>query len=317
MINRNDVEALHAAEREIMRRPIRSRQIELLDYTPTDSKSELRLAAPGTISVFFADKGAGILDEIRDAVRHGNGQDIKVAQKLKKRLAGRPNLSVKKSVAMLQAAPALADVRYGGLAVCSNMFVPEDLDVAMCIVPYNGGPLAKTGFTLVEHYQPEAAEGQSLDAVLVKASPPLSKAEEAALNQLSPDQFEINIGKPSLMCGGYTWATVGITAVGIIATGIGAVAIAAAGTFEASAVIAATGMTVVYGTQFHDPGSLAKAVQEQGIDLKRLKLAKGAVEPGAEQIANAAVQRLGPAATARSLLMLRADLLTKKFRARS
>jgi hypothetical protein len=62
----------------------------------------------------------------------------------------------------------------------------------LAVLPYNGGRLPKTAFTLVEHYRD--GDDAALDVVLLWHIPPLSRAEVAALRQAPSDQLELNVG---------------------------------------------------------------------------------------------------------------------------
>src|SRR5207237_7290422 len=59
-------------------------------------------------------------------------------------------------------------------------------------LPYNGGRLARGGFTLAEH--PRTEEDTSLDVLVLRNTPPLSKAERSALTKVPAEQRELNVG---------------------------------------------------------------------------------------------------------------------------
>jgi hypothetical protein len=92
------------------------------------------------------------------------------------------------------------------------LYVPDDLDV--CVVPmaYNGGSLALDEFTLVEHFLP--GTDTQLEAVALRHSPPLSPAERAALAAVPDDQCEMNVTSP-MMCYAITGVTIVATVIAV------------------------------------------------------------------------------------------------------
>jgi hypothetical protein len=301
-----DLRALNIAEREALARPIRSKQLSLVDYTPSDPNSVDRLADPGTLTVLIAPAGAPILEDVRTAAEKGNAEDIELARMIRVELSRRRRVPIPEATQALVVAPVLADLRYGGLTLASSVFLPPDYEFAAGMIPYNGGPLAADGFSLIERYQ--AGSVEKLDALILRATPPLSDAERAALEQLPPDETEMNLS--SVVYRPCSWTTIAVA--GAVAASVAvfsAIGIAAAGTFAAEAVIAATGMTIVYGARFDEPDALTEALLAA---KKRLSQSGGSLESlGDEQrlLAEEAISGLGPAGTARALLMFRRDLL--------
>ena len=178
--------------REAEGRPIRIRAVKVVDYVPTNPKSDKQLVAPGTATAFFAKKGSKILKEIEKAARAGNGSDEEIAQRLAKQFASRSPVSLSEAVRSLQSQPVFGDLRYGGATLARNIFVPEDFEVSVIPFPYNGGRLATEGFKFVERYD-EKRDGQ-IDTLILRYLPPLSRAEEAALKKVPANQLELNVG---------------------------------------------------------------------------------------------------------------------------
>lgn len=190
-----DLDTLGAAALEAESRPMRCSPIEILEYTPSSGDPARQLAGPGTVTLFLARKGSPVLDEIRAAA--SGGQDQQLTARLRAQSKGRTPLPLNRALEMLKAQPVFADVRYGGLTLASNYFVPGDAACSAVVLPYNGGRLARQGFTLVEHWR--AADDSPLQAVALLHAPPLTAAEKAALEQVPADQLELNVGK-SYMC---------------------------------------------------------------------------------------------------------------------
>jgi hypothetical protein len=155
-------------------------------------------------------------------------------------------------------APVLADVRYGGNTLNAGITVPQNIDCAVAIFPYNGGRLAEDGFELVEY--PKAGTSDRLEAVVVEVSPGLSAAETAALQLVPGSQLGRNIGVSLDCC--TTWWAVGFVTAGLA----GAVALGAAG---AATLIVVAGITAV---------QLGRATNLSDAEIKKLGPAASARE---------------------------------------
>ncbi len=196
------------AFRETQARPIRVTNLDVIDRSPLSD-----IGASGAITVFIARKGSGALDDVRVAVTEGSGYSQKVLDRLRgpteAPFAGF-EISLPEFVQMVVRAPVFADVRYGGEVLNRGLFLPEGLDLAISVFPYNGGRLAREGFSLAEHYQ----EGTdvALEGLVVRASPPLTAAERAALDKVPEDQSVLNVGT-ALSCKTTWWAVAVMTAV--------------------------------------------------------------------------------------------------------
>lgn len=188
--------------------------------------------APGTMTLLVARAGSRVLAELRAAIKEGEAG----LEKFRKRLAeqyrnahGAPREAVVKTMVN---APVLADVRYGGNTVSSGIFVPQNIDCAVAVFPYNGGPLSAEGFELVEY--PKEGSTERLEGIVVETSPKLSAAEQAALQLVPASQLGRNVGA-SLDCD-TTWWAVGLVGAGL-ATAATVGALAAAGVIGTAAVI--------------------------------------------------------------------------------
>jgi hypothetical protein len=206
-------EPIRAVALEVEARPSRTSKIEVLDYRPSHRDEHLFLAKPGTVTLFLARRGAEVLSEIRHLVGTSSDKDRLLTARLMSQFERRTVVTLEKAAALLTAQPVFASVRYHGRTLAQSLFVPDDLDVCVVPMPYNGGHLSLDEFTLVEHYLPDAAD--RLEAIAIRHAPPLTRAEQAALNAVPEDQNEWNVSSP-MMC--YALTGVAIVAVVIGAT---------------------------------------------------------------------------------------------------
>ncbi len=189
-------------------RATRTTKLTVVHYRqPADG--ELALVTPGTVTAFVARAGAGILTELRKAL----AGDVKVQRTLiarvTKQLERRKPMALSAAVEVLGKQDVFGEIRYGGRALASNLFVPAGLDLCVVAMPYNGGRVAAAGFSLVEFLNDEDA-GQ-LEAVIVVSSPVLTAAERAALRLVPADQIGSNIGRAA-MC----WAVTAVTVAAVV-----------------------------------------------------------------------------------------------------
>jgi len=212
-------------------RAIRVSKIEVISNKAPGAKEKPTFGLPGTMTVFVARKGSPALADLRQAIREGNEATSRMREKLINQYTRIPK-SAKGLPEQIMSAPVFADIRYGGMTVNSGVFVPKGVDMAVIILPYNGGRLASEGFTLVEHHK-EGTE-QQLEAVVMRADPELTDAERAALNMVPKEQLVRNVGV-ALRCD-TTWWAVGLVAAGLVT----AAAVGVAGTAGLIATIALT-----------------------------------------------------------------------------
>jgi hypothetical protein len=192
---------------------VRSRRLELLDYRPSDPQSEDLLVPPGSITLFLARQGSNLLGEIRQAVTSDRSRDVELARRLRDIYRRRKMVSLERAVEMLRAEDVFAEIQHGRFVLASSLFVPQDLEVAMVPLPYNGGPISRSGFHLLERIK-ESSDA-ALDGFLVRHSPALTRAELAALKLVPREVLDFNVGKAA-MC--YAITGVALVAVVIFAT---------------------------------------------------------------------------------------------------
>jgi len=245
---------------EAERRPVRVSQLEVIDYTEQFRPDALSLGSPGTMTVFVGRKGTRAIEDVRAALT-GQGDISKVLLRLRGSIRAPTHSAF---VEMMLQQPVFADIRYGGEVLNKGIFLPKDFDLVLSVLPYNGGRLARDGFSLVEHYSENSDAG--LSALVVQVSPPLTAAESAALRLVPEDQLVLNVGS-AIDCQTTYWFAAGI----------------------AFGIVTGAGVTV-------------------------LALAALMMAPGEEvHLTSDEINGLGPAASARTLLARRHELLRKKI----
>jgi hypothetical protein len=189
---------LVALDLETETRPIRSRRLEVLDYTPRGRRAGRHAVLPGTITIFVARAGSPRLAELRTALaasKEPASEAMDRADEIYRRIESRTQVAPTEAFELLRRQPVFADIRYGSATLATGVFVPEENEVGALIVAYNGGRLARGGFTLVEHVREADA---ALDVLVVRHAPPLTRAEAAALRLAPADQAELNVGLSGL-----------------------------------------------------------------------------------------------------------------------
>lgn len=200
----------HAVVLETEKRPTRLTRLEIIDNTPASPSIFPTLGAPGTLTIFIGRKGTGAIDDVRAAIESGD----KHLEKLKERFKGLKGNIAQNTDDLAQkiaAAPVFADIHYGDEVLNKGIFIPEGSELAISVLPYNGGRLISDGFTLVEHYQ--QGSDIELEALAVRVAPPLTAAEKAALAKVPADQEAYNVG-PSIWCD-TTWWDIAYLAVSV------------------------------------------------------------------------------------------------------
>ncbi|MGW4350725.1 hypothetical protein ACWELJ_01405 [Nocardia sp. NPDC004582] len=204
---------LQLAADELATRALRYREIEILDYIPSQPDRVL-LCPEGSVRVFVTAEGDPLLRQVRDAAAHSEGADVHLVENvIRPRFEGRTSLSPYQVWRLLQRSPVFASIRYGGRTLATNVFPPDDLGMVILDNPYNGGQLNPTTLTLVEHRRDDAEVG--LAAVALKYAPPLTPAERAALAQVPEDQLEGNMTIAGSCCHNGTFVVWAATAIAV------------------------------------------------------------------------------------------------------
>ena len=206
--------------REAERRPIRVSDVPVLDYT-YDWDAEHALAVPGTLSVFVARRGSTILKLVRTAARGGPKDLLRLQAAIDRQRNKRRPVNGALAARRMIASDVFADLRYAGDVLNKGIFLHGGVDLVRTTLPYNGGRLARTGFSLAE-YQREGSS-ESLQAVIVRTQPPKTEAEKAALNQVPANQITQNVGSP-MDCETTYWAVAAFVA-GLVGAAVTAAAV--------------------------------------------------------------------------------------------
>jgi hypothetical protein len=187
-----DIRSLDTFYDEVANRPIRQRTVEAIDYKPASKAPETHLGLEGTITLLAARKGSRLMADIRYSLRADPVDTRAVAERLYKQYRGRKPRTLSSAVKTVVRQPVFADVLHGDRVLLEGLFVPGDLEVAFIPLPYNGGELAAGGIVVVEH--PIAEDTDSLDILVLRHAPPLTRAEESAIRKVPAHQKAMNVG---------------------------------------------------------------------------------------------------------------------------
>jgi len=222
--NLRDFRILDLLATEAARRPIRRRQLEIMDYEPTDPRPETHLALEGTITLLVGRSGSRAMTEVREALATKPARTEAVARKLYLQYRKRKQVPLAKAVKTALEQPVFADVLHGDTVLTESLFVPKDMEIAFVPFPYNGGALADRGLVLIEH--PVSEDVEPLDVLALRHPPELSKAERAALNSVPPEQNSLNVGRSA---GSHACSVVALTLAVVAEVAIVAVTFAITG----------------------------------------------------------------------------------------
>jgi hypothetical protein len=173
---------------EKARRQARSRQLDVLEYQPCAQDSALPLLQ-GWHLLFFAHTGSPQIAEIRSAaLQQESERDVQLMQRVESTQAQFRQHVAQSSQTRSEAVSdqaVIAEICYGGLSIVPCFWLPAEMELGLSLIPATGARLALDAFTLVEHGLPTTS--QSLDVLLVVASPPRTKAELVTLLSTSGD----------------------------------------------------------------------------------------------------------------------------------
>jgi hypothetical protein len=197
-MEKHDLRRLAAHEAES--RFIRHTSVPIVEYsTTTETSKGLVLAPAGSVMIYVAHKGSDVMRQLRDIKKNG---DTEIAQKLYDQFKDRPLLTPDKAWMLLENSPVFADIRYGGRTLATNVFIPNGLEAVWVGCPYNGGKLAVSELTLVEHYKEDSQS--AYEAVALMHRPDLTAAEAAALKAVPESQLELNLAPNGSCCDSVT-----------------------------------------------------------------------------------------------------------------
>jgi hypothetical protein len=193
---------LQLAADEVEERELHHSSIEVLDYVPSDPSRGV-LAPAGSVTVFVSQKGAPILQRIRAAAKEKSGLDVGLSEEIRAAFRGRERVTCYRAYRLLKDSASFASIRYGSKTLATNILPPPGPNLVVLANPYNGGKLKPSELTLVEHRVPSAKTG--LEAVALRHSPPLTKAERAAVEQVPESQLEMNLTMDAECCDDWTF----------------------------------------------------------------------------------------------------------------
>ncbi|WP_448586412.1 hypothetical protein [Thermaurantiacus sp.] len=183
-----------AAEQD--RRTVASRSLEIVDHVGTELKPGEPFP-PGSVTLMLARRGSKSFSAAVESLKKSGRLDRAAVAALQRGYKGRRLMPVDDALALLQEQPTIAELTGGRFLLASNLFVPDDMELALVAFPWNGGSLAGVSFTFTERSLP-GVEGAGLDAVLVRRAPRLTPAEVAALKLIPQTAFDTNIGQAGL-----------------------------------------------------------------------------------------------------------------------
>lgn len=180
------IDLRHAKER----RPIRVLRPQVITI-PEDAPTDV-LTPPGTVQLFIGFRGTKTFVRCR---RVYEAQDFSNLERLQQDIRRQGQdlalVSVMDAAKMAQSAMTIADFRYGGLTLLSDVFLPKNIDVSAAALPYNGGPIDGRSFSVVEYVKDE--NECEYEYFVVVRPPKLTDIEKAALSAIPADMSEVNI----------------------------------------------------------------------------------------------------------------------------
>lgn len=186
------LEPLKEAARDFEGRIPRAKPLAVLDYQAKDPTSEDVLVPPGSVTLFLARAKSPMLRRVRQVLTKGAAAEAGLVRELRETYRRRPMVPLEKAVEILKRQSVVASLHYGHGAVAKNLFVPEDLELCIVPLPYNGGRISRAGFRLVQGLKPGAKT--ELDGFLVRHSPKLTAAEREAIRRLPVESAPFNVG---------------------------------------------------------------------------------------------------------------------------
>jgi hypothetical protein len=180
---------------ENISRPIRESKLEVIDGT-------IQLSAPGTLTVYVGRKGTKGIESIRSVKERGRVDQLN--EDINKQIKQTSAVPIYHLPALMVRQPVLADIRYGGGTLIHGFFLPDGVDLFPIPLAYNGGGLAREGFTMIEYHR--EGTDTALEAVVVRTPPSLTPAEEAALRKVPETQLRNNVAALAGWCDTTWWA---------------------------------------------------------------------------------------------------------------
>lgn len=150
----------------------------------------------GSIAVFVAAKGAGVLRTVSRAL---NAREHRTIDSLVRKHAAnlvKHSFEGRSSFRSYREVPVFGEIRYGSKALAHGFFLDRNRDLAFALLPYNGGKLRTEQFRFAEYYTPGSTE--RLECLVVIRPPILTPLEKEMLSRVPADLSEMNIGQSNL-----------------------------------------------------------------------------------------------------------------------
>ncbi len=173
---------------------------EVILFEPGEEEGVAPLA--GSVLMIAARKGNAIFEGLRRAYRARDVEALsKLGAQLKLIVEKRRVVSVARVVSQVKKAPALFDLRYKTATLAPNVCLVGGVEIGTISLPYNGGHLVDSDFSIVEYHRTDAP--RDYDVLLVKRPPRLSELEREVLQKLPAAESGLNIGSIAA-CPGFT-----------------------------------------------------------------------------------------------------------------
>lgn len=114
-------------------RPQRTSRMEIIDGSGTSG-----IGAPGSLAVFVARKGSGVLDDVRAAARGNRDSVDRLMAKYGSEPARSAPLSDTVYAQMLVDSDVFASIRYGGTELSKGILLNRGVDLVAFSFPYKG-----------------------------------------------------------------------------------------------------------------------------------------------------------------------------------
>lgn len=200
------ISAVIEEEKEL--RIVTSRQVRLIYAIDSDELNDI--FKPGTATLMLVRAGSEILSQTEHCASNPE-KAAPLAALIREQYAGRSRVALKEAIQTFHKQQTICSLAGGRFSLGENLFLPDGMDLAYAVLPYNGGAIDGITFSLTQYHDPDR-EKIELDAILVFRSSPLSPAESAALALLPSDQLDLNVG-PIAECWGLTGVAVALAVI--------------------------------------------------------------------------------------------------------
>lgn len=146
---------------------------------------------PGMATVFFGPSGSPMMKKLFAAYGSGDiDKMIELADPVGDALTNKL-LTFKEGTEDMLSKDTYFDVRYGGMTLAPNLGIFGDMSIGLILLPYNGGRLEDSDFSIVEYVKPNAKD--QIEAFIVLRPPNLTELERSVLSAVPADKLEMNI----------------------------------------------------------------------------------------------------------------------------